>query len=96
MTAKWTELLTTPEAQALTVMPVSETPITVSTVPEIRPQPEIREPTPDFELECAFVTSGCSKATRWVIEETLRERGQTATPELIWYWQQKLQNRERL
>lgn len=50
----------------------------------------------EVELEIAFTSAGITKNERWAIEETLRERGQKPTAELIWFWAQKLRNREAL
>lgn len=55
-----------------------------------------RVPPPEFELDAAYTLAGITKNEKWAITETLRERHQTATPELIWYWAQKLRNRERI
>jgi len=95
---RWTELLTTPEPTATPVQSVPETPVTVTVAPTVAltPQPAPDELPPDFETEVAFSTSGATKAERYVVLETLRERRQTATSELVWFWVNKLRNRERL
>lgn len=97
---KWYDtLLTTPEPASVPVrVPVIETPVTVAPAVAPTPQPETHnQESPDlFALEVAYTSSGASKAERWLVEETLKERGQTPTPELIWLWIQKARNRERL
>lgn len=94
---KWYDtLLTTPEPASVPVsVPVIETPVTVAPAVAPTPQPETIQP-PDFEIEVAYATAGASKAERWVVSETLKERGQTPTPELVWFMVQKARNREKL
>ena len=91
--AKWTDSLLTTAPQPA-VIPVSvETPVPIT--PTVAPAPTVAQQ-PDFETEVAFSTSGATKAERYVVLETLRERNQTASPELIFWWVDKLRNRERL
>jgi hypothetical protein len=50
----------------------------------------------DFEIECAYNTVGATKNERWAVTETLKERGITPTPELVFLWVNKLRCRERI
>ena len=84
-----------PVPPAPPVLQVRETPPIVPVpAPQAEASPSQPLQPPDFEIATAY--SGCSKAERWAIEQTLIERNQTPTSELIWYWQQKLQTREPL
>lgn len=84
---RWTDTLLT------TAPPVQPTVAVAPVAPPVtRQEPQV----PDFETEIAFSTAGASKAERWVVSETLKERGQTPTPELVWFMVQKARNREKL
>lgn len=95
---RWTDTLLTTAPQP--VQSVIETPVTVAPTAPVAPPVTRQEPpepqVPDFETEVAFSIAGANKAERWYVSETLKERGQTPTPELVWFMVQKARNREKL